>query len=84
MPGAGMGFTRMDWTRLPVGSPRGDLPHPPSAPAGRPAARHSRFLHRLAPLAAGIGDVGAAAHGARALPAPPASRRRRPARAAPR
>lgn len=58
-----MGFKSIDWTRLPDGGPRGDLPHPPSVPA----RRHSRFLHGLAPLAAGIGDVGAAAHGARAL-----------------
>lgn len=73
-------FNALVETQLPDGCTRGDLPHPQSAPA----RRHSRFLHRLAPLAAGIGDVGAAAHGARALPAPPASRRRRPARAAPR
>lgn len=42
------------------------------APAPRTRSGHSRFLHRLPPLATGVGDVGTAAvHGAQLPAAPP-------------
>lgn len=57
---------------------------PPPAPgcrgahsARRTSSAHSRFLHRLPPLATGVGDVGAAAvHGAQPAAAPPQERAR--------
>lgn len=48
---------------------------PPPAPAQGTRSGHSRFLHRLPPLATGVGDVGAATvHGAQPAAAPPRER----------